>query len=130
MIPYELMLIFDPGLGEEKIGQIISKIEDKIKSLGAEHKNTDKWGAKSLMGNFRKAKKLQQGYYVVIYFDSQPALPASLQAYLKVSENIVRYSIYKALPKEEKPLAEIQGVPLGEGEVIATPAEEGETAGG
>ena len=125
MVAYELMLIFNPNLGEEKIGQVVSKIEEKIKGWGGEIKKIDKWGSRRLANIFKKTHKLQQGYYVMVYFEAQTSLPADPRAYLKVSEDIVRYSIYKSIEKEEAPLGEIQGVPLEEKKVIAgAPVEE------
>ncbi len=122
MNPYELMLIFDPGLGEEKIDQIILKVEDKIKNFGGELLKTDKWGAKSVANVFKKTRKLTQVYYVVIYFKGPSALPASLQAYLKVTENILRYAVYRSTEQGGSPLAEITGEPLEE--IVAGDTEE------
>ena len=119
---YELMLIIFPQLGEEKIGQIIVKVEDKIKSLGGNLKKTDKWGIRKLEGLFKNAKKLKQGFYALFFFDAETSVPAQLQAYLKVNENVVRYSVYKSLPKKEETLAEIAGVPIDEKAVVVPEA--------
>jgi len=105
---YELMLIFDPNLGEETISGIVTKLEEKIKKLGGELEKTDKWGVRRLASVMNKARKLTQGYYVVVYFKSETSLPGQLQSTLKVTENIVRYSLLRAT---EKPAAEIEGEP-------------------
>lgn len=131
MNSYELMLIFDPELGEDRIGTVVSKIEDKIKGLGGDVEKTDKWGARRLASMVRRAKKLQQAYYVVVYFKSEPSLPEELQNYLKVTENIVRYSIVRAMPK---PLEEIEGAPIAAGAEeeavnVGEIKEEGESLG-
>jgi len=113
--PYELMLIFDPNLGEEKIGQIIAKIEDKIKGFEASDVKTEKWGIKGLAVTFQKIKKLKQAYYVIIRFKAAPSVPAQIQGYLKVTENIIRYSVYRTKEeKKEAPSEKIQGTPLVE----------------
>ncbi len=109
MNSYELVLLFDPNLGDEKIGQIVSKVEGKVKSLGGELGKTDKWGAKNLPVRLQKAKKLKQAYYVVVYFKSETSIPGQLQNYLKVTENIIRYSVIRS---QAKPEAEIEGAPL------------------
>ena len=135
MNPYELMLVFDPNLGEEKIDAILGKVEDKIKNNGGELTKTDKWGTRRLASMMKKAKKLQQGYYVVVYFKAEASVPAKVQQLLKVTEAVIRYSVYRG---SEKTLAEIEGTPVDTGEVEAVnvgeikevaPAPEGEGSG-
>lgn len=127
MKDYELILIFDPALGEEKIGQVVGKIEDKIKAGGGTIEKTEKWGTRRLASMVKKVKNLTQGYYILILFKSEPKLPAELQAYLHVNENVVRSFLSLAVPpesvlppKRETPPAaavevgEIKGEPIGE----------------
>ncbi|MBI5399982.1 30S ribosomal protein S6 [Candidatus Saganbacteria bacterium] len=102
MNSYELMVIFDPNVGEEKINALIAKIEDKIKGFGGEIEKTDKWGIRKLASIMSGAKKLRSGFYVMVYFKAKTSLPASLAANLKVEESIVRYSILKAEEKKKK----------------------------
>ncbi len=118
MKAYELMILFDPDLGEEKIGQIISKIEAKIGSLGGELEKTDKWGIKNLPVRLKSAKKLKQAYYAVVYFKGAGDLPGRLQGFLKVTENVIRYSIQRSQPMPEAVIEgkppEIEAVNVGE----------------
>ena len=115
MNSYELILIFDPNLGEEKIDGMLSKIEGRIKDLGGELEKTDKWGIRKLASVMSGAKKLREGYYVVIYFRADTSLPQEIQNYLKVTENVIRYTICRAVAK---PLAEIAGTALESKEEI------------
>ncbi|MGB9612782.1 MAG: 30S ribosomal protein S6 [Candidatus Margulisiibacteriota bacterium] len=119
MNSYELILLFDPALGEEKIDAAVGKVEDKIRGLGAEIKKTEKLGAKKLASRVRRAKWMTQGYYVLINFCGAPSLPSELISYLRVSENIIRYFVsrveeFPAVSAEEK---EIAGTPLAAGEL-------------
>lgn len=111
MNQYELILLFDSAMGEDKIGLILGKVEDKIKALGGEVSKTEKWGTRKLASMVRKAKNLTQAYYVLVRFNAPSGLPASLNGYLKVSEHIVRHFISRAVelpPAEER----IEGRPL------------------
>ena len=111
MNPYELILLFDSAMGEDKIGVISAKVEDKIKTLGGEVSKTEKWGTRKLASMVRKAKNLTQAYYILMRFNAPAGLPASLNSYLKVSEHIVRHFISRAVelpPAEER----IEGRPL------------------
>lgn len=114
MNSYELILLFDPALGEEKIEAVVTKVNDKIKGLGGEVEKVDKWGARKLASRVRRAKWMTQGYYVLIKFRGTSNLPSELISFLRVSENIIRYYISRAeeleaVAAEEK---EIAGVPL------------------
>jgi small subunit ribosomal protein S6 len=109
-------MIFDPNLGEENIGTVVSKIENKIKTLDGEVQKTDKWGVRRLASMLTKARKLKQGYYVFIAFKAEPSVPAKVQSTLKVTEEIVRYSLIRV---EEKQPAEIEGAPLPEAGIEA-----------
>ena len=130
---YELILIFDPSQGEDKIGAFVARVEEKIKSLGGEVEKTEKWGTRRLASMIKKAKTLTQGYYVLFRFKSPAAAPAELRAFLKVAENVTRYFLSKAviaiaptrriMPGQQAPAApqpevldigEIKGKPLGE----------------
>ncbi|MFH1826490.1 MAG: 30S ribosomal protein S6 [bacterium] len=108
---YELMIMFDPNLGDEVIAGIISKIENKMKGFGAEITKTDKWGIKRLASIVKKDRKITQAYYVVIYFTSETSIPAQVQSYLKVTENIIRYSIAKEVAQPPPP-REVPGAPI------------------
>ena len=111
MNAYELILLLDPKLGEEKIGLAAAKIEEKIKSLGGSELKTEKWGMRKLASIVKKARGITQAYYILIRFQSASSVPAELRASLKVNENVVRYFISQAVevaPVEER----IEGKPL------------------
>ncbi len=118
MNSYELILIFDPALGEDKIAAMVGKVEDKIKSLKGEITKTEKWGLRRLASMMKKAKKVTQAYYVLVRFDSPPGVPAELKAYLKVTENVIRYFVSKAVelpPAPERTEAKpLEAVNVGE----------------
>lgn len=132
MNPYELIMIMDPAHGEEKIGLVVSKVEEKIKELGGQIDKVEKWGPRRLQSIMMKAKRLTQGYYVLVRFQALPVLPNQLTGYLKVNENIIRYLVSQAVepdavrpertgkkdisgtPIEAVAIGEIKGEPLGE----------------
>lgn len=128
MNSYELILLFDANLGEEKIGQAVGKVEEKIKSQSGEIDRVEKWGTRRLASMVKKAKNLTQAYYVLIRFKGPASLIAELRTYLKVTEIIVRYFISRAVattaaserreitgvPLNATPVGEIRGEPLGE----------------
>ncbi len=97
MNSYELIMIFDPAAGEEKIGAFVARIEEKVKAAKGEVEKTEKWGVRKLASMMKKAKRLINGYYVLIRFSSPSSLPAELKSFLKVSENVIRYFLSRAV---------------------------------
>ena len=130
MNPYELILVIDPALGEEKLSVLVGKIEEKIKGLKGEIEKIEKWGNKRLSSMIKKAKRLTQGYYVFFSFKSLPSAPAEIRGFLKVNESVISYmltraEVFAAPNSEEK---EISGTPLAAvnvGEIPAAPEEKG-----
>jgi small subunit ribosomal protein S6 len=106
---YELVLIIDPNVGEEKGNAVVTKIEEKIKSLGGQVDKTDKWGIRRLASMIKSAKRLKQAYYVLVRFQAEPTVPAQLRSMMKVMEEVIRSNIARAV---EVPVAEIEGAPI------------------
>lgn len=95
MINYEVMLILDPALEDDKKDATVETIKDIIAAEG-EVGNVDKWGMRKLAYPIQKKP---EGYYVVIEFKAQPTLPKELDRRLKISDNVIRHMIVN---KDEK----------------------------
>ncbi len=90
---YEMMVIFDPGLDEESLDQLVRKIEETITaSEGGELINTDRWGKKRLA---YVIKSKQFGIYVVFEFKATATLPKELDRFAKFEQNVARHMIIK-----------------------------------
>lgn len=126
MNAYELMMLFDPNLGEETIASIVAKVENKIKDLGGEVAKSDMWGARRLASVISKARQLKQAFYVVLFFKAEASLPRQLQDFLHVSENIIRYSIMRAV---EKAASDLKGEPIAAAEGAIDAVHVGEIKG-
>lgn len=121
---YEMMLLIDPNLGDEKIAELITKIEDKVKSWGGEIEKTEKWGIRRLASKALNAKRLTQAFYAMVFFKAEPTVPEKLRGFLKVTETVVRYQIGRTVvipqpqrrdvPTAEKKEAAVEAVFVGE----------------
>ena len=109
MNSYELVLIIDPNVGEEKGNAVVTKVEEKIKSLAGQIDKTEKWGIRRLASMIKSAPRLKQAYYVLIRFQSEPTVPAQLRNMMKVMEEIIRFNLARAV---ETQVAEIEGAPI------------------
>ena len=95
MINYEVMLILDPSLEDDKKDATVETVKGIIAAEG-EVGNVDTWGMRKLAYPIQKKS---EGYYVVIEFKAQPTLPKELDRRLKISDNVIRHMIVN---KDEK----------------------------
>lgn len=95
MVQYEVLFVIDPALEEEKKEAAVERVKSVISEQG-EVGDVDVWGLRKLAYPIRKKN---EGYYVVIQFAADPALPEELDRRLRISDDYMRHMI---VCKEEK----------------------------
>jgi len=93
---YEVMFILKPDLEEEVIAKFIDRYSAIITDGGGELVSVDKWGKRRLA---YEINDLQEGYYVLITFKSEPAVVAELDRVMKIADEMMRFMI---INKDEK----------------------------
>ncbi len=93
MTKYELVIIFVPTLEEDGISEELSKITSIIEKSNGKVLNTDTWGIKKLA---YPIKHQENGYYVVLYFDSDGKVIPEIERINKINEKILRQMIVKS----------------------------------
>lgn len=71
---YEALYILDPALGEEEITALVEKFKGVVEANGTVSE-IDQWGKRRLA---YPIEDLNEGYYVLMTFESKPELPAEL----------------------------------------------------
>ena len=89
MNKYELMVIIDPALEDDKKEAAIENVKSIIAEAG-EVSDTDVWGLRKLAYPIQKKT---EGYYVVMQFTAKPELPKELDRRLRISDNCMRHII-------------------------------------
>lgn len=87
---YEIMYILKPDLEEEKTEQLVEKYSAIITNGGGELVSVDKWGKRRLA---YEIKDLQEGYYVLVTFKSEPDVVKELDRVMKISDDMLRFMI-------------------------------------
>jgi small subunit ribosomal protein S6 len=95
MNKYELMVIIDPALEDDKKEAAIENVKNIIAEAG-EVSATDVWGLKKLAYPIQKKT---EGYYVVMQFTAEPDLPKELDRRLRIADAYMRHIIVN---KDEK----------------------------
>ncbi len=91
MKKYEVMFIVDIA-NEEVIQAAVKLVQDTITRIGGTVVKVDEWGRRHLA---YEVKHQNEGYYVVVDFEADPAQITELDRIIKIHEEIIRHIIVK-----------------------------------
>ena len=83
---YEVLYIVNPTLGEESIAALVEKFKAMVEAEGT-LSNIDEWGKRRLA---YPVNDLNEGYYVLMSFESKPEFPAELERVMKITDGVLR----------------------------------------
>ena len=83
---YELVMILKPDLGEEATAALIEKFKSLVEQRGTVAE-VDEWGKRHLA---YPIDDITEGYYVLMTFTADPALPAELDRQMRINDNVMR----------------------------------------
>ena len=92
MNKYEMYYIIDNAVSDEDKDAVIAKFEDIIKKSGGAVEKSEKVGAKKLAYpiNYK-----EEGYYVLLTFESDPSLIVELNRVAGIDDRILRRMVVK-----------------------------------
>lgn len=86
MNSYETLFVVNPQLSEEDTKKVIDKFVNLIGSAGTVTE-VKEWGKRRLA---YPINDLNEGYYVLVNFEAEPALPAELERRFRIDDSIMR----------------------------------------
>jgi small subunit ribosomal protein S6 len=98
---YDLMLLLDPGVAEDRRQEIVGGVESAITSQGSLVGRHD-WGTRSMAYAIRHRPEAD---YHLLQFNGPPELLESLQRTLRVTDGVMRFRIVKLRPGTPEPPA-------------------------
>jgi len=100
---YEALFIVSPEVEDDGIQAIARETENLVVKGGGSIVRSEVWGRRRLA---YKVKKLTEGVYILIRFQSSPNFIARLENYFRLNEQIIRHIVVyfdeKALRLEEE----------------------------
>ena len=90
MRKYETIFIAHPSLDEEGVNNLIERFKGVIENGGGTVANVDLWGKRRLA---YEIKKVSEGTYVLMNFESDPALPKELARIYRITDGVLRHII-------------------------------------
>jgi small subunit ribosomal protein S6 len=94
---YEVLYIVRPDLEEDKVQDIVKRVNSLISRSGGSTEQTSLWGKRKLA---YEVKHQKEGSYVLQDFTIDPGRVPELEAALKITEEVLRHLIVR---KAEKP---------------------------
>jgi small subunit ribosomal protein S6 len=85
---YEILFIIDPRLTDEEVIQLLTRLQESAKELGAEVRGVDNWGKRRLAYEIRKQR---EGSYAVWELFAEPVMLKEFERQLKLNENVLRF---------------------------------------
>lgn len=92
MNSYELVFITNPDLEEERMTAILDRIRSLIASANGNVDSVDDWGMRKLAYSIRK---MSEGRYTLINFQSAPSLIGALEKQMKLIQEVMRFVVVK-----------------------------------
>ena len=117
MNAYEIMLMLDPELAEERHNEILSRARELVEKDGGAWVGHEPWGRRKLA---YEIEKKTEAYYHLLQFDVDPATLAELTRILKITDGAMRLMAVKRTVKRERTP---QPPPAPPPVAVATPVE-------
>jgi small subunit ribosomal protein S6 len=86
---YEVVYILDPAMSEEATATLVAKFKTMAEAHGTV-KEVDEWGKRRLA---YPINDLNEGYYVLMSFDSDAAFPNELARVLRITDGVMRSQV-------------------------------------
>jgi small subunit ribosomal protein S6 len=92
MRPYEVMVILDASLEEDAARALVDRFTQQLTAAGAKSVSVDNWGKRRLAYPVRHRN---EGYYVVIEANAEPAALSELDRRLNLADEVIRHKVIR-----------------------------------
>ena len=92
MRPYEVMIIYEPGMEEDDVRAAVDRSTALVKARGGTIGRVDRWGKRRLAYEIRHQR---EGYYVLVEASSEPPAMAELDRALMLADDVLRHKVIR-----------------------------------
>jgi len=85
---YEILLLLDPELSDEKQTEIVGRVNTLVQQGGGTFERHDPWGRRKLA---YEIDKKTDGIYHLLQFDAEPETLDELSRILKITDGVMRH---------------------------------------
>lgn len=88
MNAYEIMLMLDPELAEERQNEILARVRELVERGGGTWVSHEPWGRRRLA---YPIDKKEEGAYHLVHFDAEPATLDETTRVLRITDGVMRH---------------------------------------
>ena len=88
MIDYEILLMLDPDLAEEKQAEVVARVRELTEKGGGTFERHDVWGKRKLA---YEIDKKTDGSYHLLLFKAEPETLDEIPRVLKIDDSVMRH---------------------------------------
>jgi small subunit ribosomal protein S6 len=89
---YEIMLLLDPDLTEERGNEIIQRVRDAVEGAGGKWDGHEPWGRRRLAYEINHK---QEAVYHLLLFTATPETLSEITRVLKITDGVTRHGAYR-----------------------------------
>jgi small subunit ribosomal protein S6 len=115
VIQYEILLLLEPELSEERENEIVQRIQAEVERGGGTWEGHDPWGRRKLAYEINHKG---DGSYHLLLFSSSPETLGEISRQLRITDGALRHMAVRRL-KAVQPRPEPRAEPAGEQESAA-----------
>jgi small subunit ribosomal protein S6 len=116
VVSYELLLMLDPELADERQTEIVTRMRELLERSGGTWSTHDAWGRRRLA---YEIDHKTEGAYHLVTFDAEPAARDELSRVLRITDGVMRHLAVRRIegsrtsapapPREERPAVGVPG---------------------
>ena len=95
MTSYEILLMLDPELAEERQEEIVARTRELVERSGGTWGNQEVWGRRKLA---YEIDHKGEGVYHLLTFDTSPETLDEISRVLKITDGVMRHMAVRQVP--------------------------------
>ncbi len=100
MIDYEILLMLDPELPDERQNEIVTRVRENIERAGRTWSAHDAWGRRKLT---YEIDHKTDGIYHLLTFQASPEALEEVSRVLKITDGVMRHMAVKQATRSTRP---------------------------
>jgi small subunit ribosomal protein S6 len=122
---YEIMLLLDPELAEERANEVIQRIRDSVDASGGTWNGHEPWGRRRLA---YEIDHKPEAIYHLLLFTSSPETLDEITRVLKITDGVLRHGAYRRVKGSAHQKAPAQPPAAAPAPAAAAAADDSERA--